>query len=458
MKTMLVIQRNPVVFALAMLAAAALVLISEVTYEQSSTTVSKLAVGQAARVSLRDVKLGMLEAENAQRGLLLSGREPYRAQSLDGAREARESLTELARHYQAKPEKLHALTDAVQTKLAQLSQTLALHDGGQRDAVLAQLQSDTDRLQMNSIQAVGVQLMDIELELREARLSDLQGTLMLSRVGVAAVSFIGLIALFLFLRQGSIAENHRLQLKDMAQLHSDHLESQVVQRTGQLIERTAQLTDLTTHLQTAREDERHRLARNLHDELGALLTSAKLDAARIKSRLADTAPEAQERLAHLVQTLNASIALGRGIIEDLRPSTLSTLGLVPTLNILAEDFTKQSGVQTHTELDTLALDAKTELVIYRLVQEAINNLSKYAHAGQVWISMRAEADLVHVSVRDDGQGFDASTPARSAFGLVGMRFRVEAAGGSMRVISSPGEGTELRVTLPLTGVGQLIKH
>ena len=108
--------------------------------------------------------------------------------------------------------------------------------------------------------------------------------------------------------------------------------------------RTAQLTELTHHLQTAREDERHRLARDLHDELGALLTSAKLDAARIRSRLAGTAPEALERLAHLVATLNSSIALGRRIIEDLRPSTLSNLGLVATLEILAREFAERSGI------------------------------------------------------------------------------------------------------------------
>ncbi len=443
MKLMSVIQRNPVVFALAMLAASALVLISEGTYDQSVFTLAKLATAQEARVSLRDVKLGVLEAENAQRGYLLSGNNAYRVLHEAGVREARESLADAVTYYQATPQKLTTLSDAVQTKLAQLSVTLALHDAGQRDAVLAQLQSSNDRVQMDSIRNIGAQLMDVEVALRETRLSDLQGTLMLSRVGVAAVSFMGLIALFLYLRQGSIVETHRQQLVDLALAQNEQLENQVKLRTGEL-------TQLTSHLVTAREDERHRLARNLHDELGALLTSAKLDAARIKSRLADTAPEAQERLAHLVQTLNASIALGRGIIEDLRPSTLSTLGLVPTLEILLEEFAEQSGLQMHSALEDITLDPKTELVIYRLVQEAINNLSKHANAGQVWVSLRADPGSVHVSVRDDGQGFDTGTPAQSAFGLVGMRFRVEAAGGNMTVVSAPGQGTELRVTLPQT--------
>ncbi|MEY2689394.1 MAG: hypothetical protein RL375_3593, partial [Pseudomonadota bacterium] len=96
--------------------------------------------------------------------------------------------------------------------------------------------------------------------------------------------------------------------------------------------RTRQLTELTHHLQTAREDERARLARDLHDELGALLTSAKFDAARLRARLGAGAPEALERLAHLTQTLDSVIALKRRITEDLRPSSLDHLGLVVTLD------------------------------------------------------------------------------------------------------------------------------
>ena len=100
--------------------------------------------------------------------------------------------------------------------------------------------------------------------------------------------------------------------------------------------RTAQLTELAQHLQTVREDERSRLARELHDELGALLTAAKLDVARLKSRLgASAAPRLAERLAHLNDALNGGIALKRSIIEDLRPSSLSNLGLVAALEILA---------------------------------------------------------------------------------------------------------------------------
>jgi signal transduction histidine kinase len=182
--------------------------------------------------------------------------------------------------------------------------------------------------------------------------------------------------------------------------------------------------------------------------LGALLTSAKLDAARIRSRLAGTAPEALERLAHLVDTLNSSIALGRRIIEDLRPSTLSNLGLVATLEILAREFAQPSGIEVHCELAHVRLKASAELVVYRVVQEAITNIAKYAKARHVWLGMAARDGRVEVWVRDDGIGFDTGVKPSSAYGLVGMRFRVEAEGGTMAVESAPGQGATVRVTLP----------
>jgi signal transduction histidine kinase len=210
----------------------------------------------------------------------------------------------------------------------------------------------------------------------------------------------------------------------------------------------AQLSQLTQHLQTAREDERARLARDLHDELGALLTSAKLDAARIRSRLAGGAPEALERLGHLTHTLDTVIALKRRIVEDLRPSSLDHLGLVVTLEILAREFSERTGVAVHLALQPVPLAAAAELVAYRMVQEAVTNISKYAQAGQVWISLSVLGGSVQLSVRDDGVGFDTRAALRSRYGLVGMRFRVEAAHGRMAVSSAPGQGTSIVISLP----------
>ncbi len=230
--------------------------------------------------------------------------------------------------------------------------------------------------------------------------------------------------------------------------HSDDVVSIEGDIEDEVKERSIQLTALTNHLQTAREDERQRLARDLHDELGALLTSAKLDAARINSRLKGRAPEAIDLLAHLVGTLNSGIALGRRIIEDLRPSALSNLGLVATLEILMREFSEQTGVQVHCTLEPVELKPSSDLMVYRVVQEAITNITKYAGAKHVWVMLSARDGQVDVSVRDDGVGFDIARQTRSAYGLVGMRFRVEAEDGVMNLVSSPGQGALIQVSLP----------
>ncbi len=269
-----------------------------------------------------------------------------------------------------------------------------------------------------------------------------QGNSVLLLAGLTAVVsvIISLLALFMYWRQRSMIDKLRQELQRTIQAGRDRLETEVSLRT-------VQLTELTHHLQTAREDERHRLARNLHDDLGALLTSAKLDAARIKSRLADRAPEALELLAHLVSTLNSGIALGRSIIEDLRPSALSNLGLVATLEILTREFAEISGVEVHRELEPVELEVSAELMVYRLVQEAITNITKYARAQNVWVRLATDNGQVEVSVRDDGAGFDTRVQPRSAYGLVGMRFRVEAEGGTLALVSAPGQGTLIQVKL-----------
>jgi signal transduction histidine kinase len=260
-------------------------------------------------------------------------------------------------------------------------------------------------------------------------------------LGLAALATVGVIALVMYRRENLALKKQQQQLQAGLQAERERLESVVDQRT-------VQLKELTHHLLTAREDERNRLARNLHDDLGALLTSAKLDAARIKSRLTGKEPEALELLAHLVETLNSGIALGRDIIEDLRPSALGNLGLVAALEILAREFTQHSGVKVECSLDAVKLTASAELMVYRLVQEAITNISRYAQASHVILRLATGDGQVEVSVRDDGVGFDASALPRSAYGLRGMRFRVEAEGGTMNLISAPGQGTLVQAKLP----------
>ena len=437
-----VVKRRPVVIPLAMVAAVAMVLISEAGYWRSVRTLNEITATGNARTNIQGLRQGILAAQTAQRSYLLTERREYLAAYNKALQAIEASFVFLQQRYSPTGihtlvlAQLHSVTDDL---VGQLTTTIRQHDAGDRSLLV-----DTDDdVQMESIRVLSAELLQAEDVSASASQNDIYQTLMLSRLGVALLSAISLLALVMYLRQSFALERQQQEVQRIVQTERDRLELEVRQRT-------AQLTELTHHLQTAREDERNRLARNLHDDLGALLTSAKLDAARIRSRLmaAGAAPEALDLLAHLVTTLNSGIALGRRIIEDLRPSALGTLGLVSTLEILVGEYATHSGLKVHSVLEPVSLDENAELMVYRLVQEALTNISKHAKAQQVWVSLGLRAGLVEVSVRDDGAGFDTRTQPTSAYGLVGMRFRVEAEGGTLTVVSARGQGTLIQVRIP----------
>lgn len=444
-----IVTRSAIVFPLAIAVALVMVLMSESTYWRQVRMLKEITETSTVIASIHSLRQNIFAAQAAQRKYLLTERQGSLTaynKALQGVAIAYEVLQQ---RYNAKPEHaalLNRLQSVTNVMLSELTKTIAQYNLGQR----IELENNDDE-QFESIRALSAELLNVETNSVLATQVDIHETMFLSRVGVALLSVLSLLALGMYLRQSLALERKQQELQSIVQAERDRLELVVRNRLElEVRQRTAQLTELTLHLQTAREDERNRLARNLHDDLGALLTSAKLDAARIRSRLtgAGAAPEALELLAHLVGTLNSGIALGRSIIEDLRPSGLGTLGLVATLEILAGEYASSSGVQVHRVLEPVALDANSELMVFRLVQEALTNISKHANARQVWVTMGYRNALVEVSVRDDGAGFDAQAQTKSAYGLVGMRFRVEAEGGTLVVKSTPGHGTLIQVRLP----------
>ncbi|HJV60179.1 MAG TPA: CHASE3 domain-containing protein [Albitalea sp.] len=446
------LKRSPFVFPLAALAALAMIFISEAAYYQSTRAMTGLGTMATARDHLMNLSRRIVDAETGERGYLLTGRreylDPYRHASAD----IDHSLQWLRGYYAAAPAQAQAmqrLQVLVQRKLSELDASMHLYDEGKTEAWRTVLLTDIGKEQMDEIRGVANQLLAEETRKDAAGRKDVYDTLLLNRIGVAAMSAISLLALAMYLRQTAALEAHRRERQEAIEAERDQLEREVVRRTAQLTDLAQQLTELAHHLQTAREDERSRLARELHDELGALLTAAKLDAARIKSRLGQNAPEAVERLNHLNEILNNGIALKRRIIEDLRPSSLANLGLIAALEIQAREFGERTGIEVDCRLEPVKLRPSGDLTAYRLVQEAFTNIAKYAQARRVEVTLCGDAGTAQVCVRDDGVGFDPGERRPSAHGLLGMRYRVEAEGGKFWLESTPGRGTVIRASLPL---------
>ncbi|MFT3720502.1 CHASE3 domain-containing protein [Pseudorhodoferax sp.] len=431
---------------LALLATVALIVINETGHSRAMEALASMSHVQQTRAAVTQLLQRMLDAETGQRGYLLTGDERY-LQPYENATAVIAQNLDLLRsqylHDRAEMSIFAELSRNVQRKLAEMDVSVRLRKQGHEDAWKFVLGTGVGQEHMDAIREQSGLLLQTAMRRQAASEEQITEALQRSRIGVALVALVGLLAFYMYLRQTRRLQAVDQRVQEDLQRERDQL--------GQLVkDRTASLAELATHLQQVRERERGHLARELHDELGALLTAAKLDVARLKSRLGNDAPDALQRLQHLTDTLNSGIALKRRIIEDLRPSSLTNLGLVTSLEILAREFGERSGLQVTTSLEPVELDEASELTVYRLVQESLTNISKYARASQVEVRMEHLGNHMRVEVQDDGQGFDTGkTMPADSHGLAGMRHRVEAAGGRLSITSAPGQGTRVAATLPM---------
>jgi signal transduction histidine kinase len=317
----------------ALFAVLAMIGISELSYDNSMDAMDDIAQAHLARSHVQRLLRDVLDAESGQRGYLLSDNTV--PGTLQGSRcrhrpDARPASRAVRRH--ARPDRhLARLGRTVQRKLAEMDLSIRMKNEGKEDAWRFVLTTEVGKEQMDAIRSSAGQLVEETNQQTARGYAEVRRSLLLSRVGITLVAAIAFAAFWLYLRQSDALDQAGQRQQVALQAERDLLDSQVR-------ERTARLTELATHLQQIREEERAHLARELHDELGALLTAAKLDVARIKARLSGDAGDLPLRIEHLINTLNSGIALKRRIIEDLRPSSLSNLGLIPTLEILTREF------------------------------------------------------------------------------------------------------------------------
>jgi len=432
---------GPVTVALAVLVLA----VNEIGYQSVERLVEQNAVILKARTLSDQVRLTTLTMESAKRGYILTERDAYLEPYTEMDRQFEPLLEEMRMMAQSYPEQraqLEALVEAALRKKSEMVEVLKRFQSGNRAGAMDLTLTEIGRENMVRINEITDQIRGEETAAYN-RVSQLRATLSYwSRIGVAGLVLLCVAAVIAVLRLRRERERERELYLGQLSAERDKLEVQVDRRTREL-------TDLAQHLQRVREDERGHLARELHDELGGLLTAAKLDVARVRKRVDGSGPDVAERIRHLSQTLDAGIALKRRIIEDLRPSSLANLGLQRTLEIQCSEFAQRSEIRVRAEIDDLRLDPERALAVYRVVQEALTNVAKYAQASEVHVLLRRAGDRALVRVQDDGRGFDPQQVREGSHGLLGMRFRVRSCGGDLVLRSAPGQGTTIEATLPV---------
>ena len=236
--------------------------------------------------------------------------------------------------------------------------------------------------------------------------------------------------------------------------HTESLERAAQEQHRAVAGAREELKLLTARLMSLQEDERARLSRELHDEIGQALATMRLEVVRTESVCRERLPEVLDRLGRARELAERTVRTVRNMSALLRPSVLDDLGLSPAIRSLANEFQRRTGISCHLTIPEAepVLPEGVATCVYRVVQESLHNCEKHARARRVYISLRSAGDhWLGVEISDDGVGFDIRKPgsADSArLGILGMQERAAAVGGTLATISSPGLGTRIELRVP----------
>jgi len=213
-----------------------------------------------------------------------------------------------------------------------------------------------------------------------------------------------------------------------------------------------QLSELTAYLEAGKEEERERIARDIHDELGSLLVAIKIEAALLTSKLPKNQAALRDKARLIESMLDQAMGTASRVARELRPGILKEFGLSAAIECQAEDFSQRTGItcRAQCEDEGLEVEERCALAIFRIVQEALTNVAKHAHASLVAIRLYRNRQQLVVEIRDNGRGIgeiDLQKP--KSFGLRGIRERVRSLNGELSISAGEQGGTHIVLSLPL---------
>jgi len=222
-----------------------------------------------------------------------------------------------------------------------------------------------------------------------------------------------------------------------------------------------QLRELSAHIQDVREQERLSLAREVHDDMGSMLTAIKMDIAWLGGRLADKDPALTAKIKGIENLVTRCASAAGNIARNLRPSALDSFGIIAAIEIEANEFEQRTNISCllDTVDEDVAVSPNIAITQFRIFQEALNNIMKHAQASKVRIMIHNRINSVELTVSDNGCGL--SDPDRlkpRSFGLRGIQERVARFGGEVSITSKPGKGTTIAVSIPHAAVETEIKQ
>jgi signal transduction histidine kinase len=433
---------------LALALSGGVVAFSERTHRRLGDANQQIASSTEAQGVVSELLALVIDAETAQRGFLMTERreylEPYvvALPQIDPKLGRLRDATADAPAIRARVDRLGEL---ISERFSELDASLVLYRERGPKAALELMRTDFGRRSMDRIRSeVDAIQRALRTDLIERHRSWNQDVAF-SRLGLAIIAGLNVALLLLAYRQARRdilqRERQRRSLVEQRRL----LEEQVQ-------ERTAQLSELSSNLQKVQEAEKAKLARDIHDELGSILVSARMDVSWARRRVEPLDPAAAQKLARTSGTLDEGVQIKRRIIEDLRPTLLDNLGLAAALSWHVNQACERGGLACHLSLpdEELELPSPIAIALFRVVQEALTNVLRYARARNVWVSLEQIGAGISLVLRDDGVGIAPQALGhRLSHGIVGMRQRIASLGGNFRIGRVAGGGTAIEVFVPL---------
>ncbi len=394
-----------------------------------------------------------VDAETGQRGYLLSGHESQLERYVEARNEIPISLNQLRMLTKDNPVQVAQLVNVdtlLDARLEVLESGIVLKRARDEAGLAEWLQQRTGKIAMDSLRLSLDGMATEERVQHELRFAGFERSVVIVRWGFFLV--VGLNLFLVTVGAVLLSQDSRRRRREAveAKERSARLERDV-------LERTAEITELSHYLQRLQEDEKARIAREIHDELGGTLAAAKIDLQMLANRL--PANDAQHaRLGRAMAAIDDAVQVKRRIIEDLRPSVLDHLGIAAALDWQCSEFEKRTGVPCRVELDDsdLVLPAPSSIALYRVAQEALTNIGKHAQAKNVTVSLRRDDGAWILRIADDGVGIDSQKSKNPAgFGLLAMRERVRALGGAFSLEGRAAQGTVIEARLPAEAVASV---
>jgi len=420
--------------------------VSERNYKAVSQSVNARQVARDNLDLVETLFTTLLNAETGQRGYLLTGDKEYLEPLMEARTEFPKLQMKLTMAFASRPDQKKQVDELATITLNMfigLEAILALADQGKREEALKLIGSNNAKQLMDSArQKVARLSQDMLSDLNSARKSS-ERDLVVSRMGMLAIAILNLLllacALYLFIKD----LHQRQALIDIRETENQRLLNLVN-------ERTAELNELSTHLQRSSEQDRAALARDLHDELGGILTSAKMDLEWLRTHAAHS-PDALKRFKQMSDMFDEAVSLKRRVVENLRPSLLDNLGLAPALEWYISEHCNKGGLtctlNLAEELGVISPDAS--IALFRIVQEVTTNALRHAKAKNFLANLHVDEKNIHLVLTDDGAGLPPTfNPSNMSHGLSGIRQRARSLGGDAVWKSAPGKGTTIEVTIP----------